>query len=113
MVWVHWSQGLLSISADDGHISIVSAGDLGGWRDVKADGDIAECQVCEEVRKAYTVPEVICVDMDTEYMGGSDSAHVEIICSENEVHVLGQSSKATATDSDQPFSWGFSLADRR
>ena len=38
---------------------------------------------------------------------------MEIICSENEVHVLGKSSKATATDSDQPFSWGFSLADRR
>ena len=43
-------------------------------------------------------------------MGASDLANVMIICSENEVHVfaLGQS---TVTDSDQPSSWGFSLAD--
>ena len=93
-------------------------GDLDGWRDVKAEGDNAECQVCKEVRTAqmaYTDPEISCVDMDAECMGASNLAHVVIICSENEVHVfvLGLSSNATATDSDQPSSWGFSLADLR
>ena len=113
------SQGLLGINADDGHIGIVSTEDLDGRRDVKAKGMNAEvCQVCEEVRLAqmtYMDPEISYVDMDAECMGGSDLAHVEIICSEEDVHVfaLGTSSKAIATDSDQPSSWGFSLADLR
>ena len=112
------SQGLLGNSADDGHISILSMGNLNGWRDVKADGDNAECQVCEEVRTArmaYMVPQISCVDMDAECLVGRHWAHVEIIFSENEVHVfaLGQFCKATATDSNQHSSWGFSLADLR
>ena len=88
----------------------MSIGDLDRWWDIKADGDKWECQVCEEGRTAWMAyNEISSVNIDTECMGGRELAYVEKICSENEVHVfaLGQSSKATATDSDQHSSLGF------
>ena len=64
----------------------MNTGDWDGGRHVKAGGDNAECQVCEEVRTAQTVfgnMDISNVDMDAECMGGGDLAHVEIICLEN------------------------------
>ena len=45
----------------------MSTGDWVGGRDVKAGGDNAECQVCDEVRTAQTVVgdmDISNVDMD-------------------------------------------------
>ena len=49
------SQELLDFNADSGLIRIVSTGDWVGGQDVKAGGDNAECQVCEEVHNGKCI----------------------------------------------------------
>ena len=55
--------------------------------------------------------EMPCFDMEAPCEGGSDLAHVDIICTGGEVRVLtrGHSREVETKSGNKPSSWGFSL----
>ena len=112
------SQGVRNPVSGDGHTTDAtrewSTRGRVGRRDVKADEGIAENQVGETGKTVQAVGvslEMPCFDMEAPCEGGSDLAHVDIICTGGEVRVLtrGHSREVETKSGNKPSSWGFSL----
>ncbi|MCW4335780.1 MAG: RNase H-like domain-containing protein [Candidatus Thiodiazotropha endolucinida] len=109
------SQSVLGIVDDDGHIiSVDSTRGRIGRRDVSVVEENAERQVSDNGKTVQAVELDLatpCLRVEAACEGGSDVAHVDIIFSGEEVHVLSVENRkeVEAKSVDKPSSWGFSL----